>query len=498
MKTKKIERDIYIYILIYSAIAVFYLWMAAQVPYTHDDWDWGLPVGIRQLISANLNSRYAGNFFVVVMTRSEAVKTLVMGLGYWLLPLLLTEFAMQNIPAPSHPKRLACFLMCNILFLTMDRQIWQQTYGWVAGYANFVISALFMVSIIKKILSIFENVEIAQNSVRQALLWGCVGFLSQLFIENVALVLFLLSVASFSYFYIKNRYISFSFLGLVVGTSLGLIVMFGSGIYQELWNSGSAVNGYRQVFINSEMDVYTALVRCFEQCIAMPPRIWGNNLIISSSIILLLSGGIFKAPKKVKYTFLVFNALILAFFVFDYLFGLPVRFAVKFLVNAVYFLLVAAEIVFLLGKDDKVFTQKLLVLWACVPIVIAPLIVTTEIGPRLFFTSNVLSIYVATMLFAKVVNCIPHSIFRLLQAGTLITSVFLYIYFGKIYYDIGLCKSKRETIISQAIATDADYISLPQFPHGEYLWVPNPANEQRTVFFKQFYGIAQSVTVEFE
>ena len=354
-----------------------------------------------------------------------------------------------------------------------------------------------MVSVIQKILSVFENVEIAQDSAKKAFWWGCIGFVSQLFLENIALILFVLSMGAFVYFYHKNGCVSFSYLGLVAGTLFGLIVMFGSGIYQELWNSGSAVGGYRQVFINSETNVYTALVRCFDQCIAMPPRIWENNLVISSMIILLLSGGMFKASEKTKYVFLALNVLVLAFFVFDYLFGLPVRYAVKLLINAIYFLLVAAEAVFLFG-DNKVITRKLLVLWACVPAVIAPLIVTTEIGPRLFFTSNVLLIFVAAMLFAKVANFMPQSILGFLQIGILITAVCLYIHCGKIYYDIGFCKSKRETIISQAIATDADYISLPQFPHGEYLWNPNPTNEQRMIFFKQFYGIAQSMTVEFE
>ena len=47
---------------------VFYVWLAAQIPYCHDDWDWGLQIGIQQLLTANLNSRYVGNFIEVVLT----------------------------------------------------------------------------------------------------------------------------------------------------------------------------------------------------------------------------------------------------------------------------------------------------------------------------------------------------------------------------------------------------------------------------------------------
>ena len=483
-------------ICVYVICAVFYFWMAAQIPYTHDDWDWGLPVGIQQLISANINSRYVGNFFVVVMTRSEVIKTFVMGLGYWLIPFLLTEFAMRETSVPSDMNRLMCFLLCNVLLLTMDRHIWQQTYGWVAGYANFVISAIFMIIVIQKILRVFDNMEIVQDSAKKILMWGCIGFVSQLFLENIALLLFVLSVCAFAYFYHKNGCVSFSYLGLAAGTSVGLFVLFGSGIYRELWNSGSAVDGYRQVFINSEMNIYTGLARCLEQCTVMPARIWGNNIEISSMIILLLSGCMFKVSEKTKYVFLALNAIVLAFFVFDYWYGLPVGFAVNLLVNVIYFLLVAAEAVFLF-RDNPVITRKLLVLWTCAPAVIAPLIVTTETGARLFFTSNVLIIFVTAMLFVKVVNYIPQSVLGLLQAGILIVAVCVYIHCGEIYYDIGLWKSRRDTVISRAIAADADYISLPRFPHEEYLWIPDPASEQRMIFFKQFYGIAQNVTVEF-
>lgn len=494
MKTLKIGRNSYIVVCLVAAF--FYLWMAAQVPYTHDDWDWGLPVGIQQLVSANINSRYAGNLFVVVMTRSEAIKTLVMGLGYWLLPFLISEFAIREVSDSAKKNRTVCFLLCNVFLLTMNREIWQQTYGWVAGYANFVVSAIFMVSIIHKILSTFEGVETEQGSVKKAFLWGAIGFVSQLFLENIALFLFVLSVCAEIYFVYKNRCVSFPLLGLAVGTTMGLAVMFGSGIYQELWNSGSAVGGYRQVFLNSKMNFYTAVVRCFDQLSAILCRVWEINPIISSMILLLLSVSLLSTTEKSKYLLLALNTLVLAYFVFVCLFELRVRFAIKILSNLTYFLLVAAETIILFGKD-KIFTGKLLVLWVCVPAVIAPLIITTEIGARLFLTPGILLVFFAAMLCVKVLENMPRAVFKAVQVCLLTAVVCLFAYYGRIYYDIGLCKSNREGIISQAVATGADFICLPQYPHIEYLWCPEPKSEQRLMFFKQFYGIGDSVTVEF-
>ena len=44
----------------------FYVWIAAQIPYTHDDWDWGLEVGMQHLLKADINSRYVGNLIEVI------------------------------------------------------------------------------------------------------------------------------------------------------------------------------------------------------------------------------------------------------------------------------------------------------------------------------------------------------------------------------------------------------------------------------------------------
>ena len=80
----------------YALFLLFYLWLAQQIPYTSDDWDWGCAVGIKQLQHATLNNRYAGNFVVVVLTRSVFLKTLVMGITFFLIPLLLSLIITKN------------------------------------------------------------------------------------------------------------------------------------------------------------------------------------------------------------------------------------------------------------------------------------------------------------------------------------------------------------------------------------------------------------------
>ena len=44
-----------LHMCIYVLSVIFYFWIASQIPYTHDDWDWGLDVGLRQFLYATVN-----------------------------------------------------------------------------------------------------------------------------------------------------------------------------------------------------------------------------------------------------------------------------------------------------------------------------------------------------------------------------------------------------------------------------------------------------------
>ena len=83
-------------LLLFLAACLYIAW---NVPYTHDDWDWGLPVGVERLVSAGLNSRYAGTALVLAMTRSQLFKTLVMGGGMFLVPWLAARLATEEADA---------------------------------------------------------------------------------------------------------------------------------------------------------------------------------------------------------------------------------------------------------------------------------------------------------------------------------------------------------------------------------------------------------------
>ena len=67
------------YAICFGVVAV----LCYLFPYTGDDWAWGSQIGIDRLNQwfENYNGRYVGNLIVLVMTRSNLLKAVIMSVG---------------------------------------------------------------------------------------------------------------------------------------------------------------------------------------------------------------------------------------------------------------------------------------------------------------------------------------------------------------------------------------------------------------------------------
>ena len=126
---------------------VFYIWLASNIPYTHDDWDWGLQEGLNHLFTADINNRFSGNLIEVILTRNIMLKTVFMGFVLTLIPFTSTLFVTKitKIKGNVDSIHALTFGFANAILLLMPVEVWQQTYGWVAGFSNFVVSGLGLV-----------------------------------------------------------------------------------------------------------------------------------------------------------------------------------------------------------------------------------------------------------------------------------------------------------------------------------------------------------------
>ena len=162
-----------------GAALLFFLFLGYATPYSPvDDLQWGMEEGLRWWLGGLLNGRYAGNFFAVVMCRSPVVKTLLMGLGMFALPLLMALVAGRGARSALLPG----FCFCCAGLLLMPSQTWKETFCWVCGFGNYVVSILFFLVWLLLILR-------AENAQTHLARWSAALFLLDPAARNGLLVL---------------------------------------------------------------------------------------------------------------------------------------------------------------------------------------------------------------------------------------------------------------------------------------------------------------------
>ena len=499
---KKQSIDKLLFGIILGFTLIFYIWMAAQIPYMHDDWDWGLDLGMNQLLHATLNSRYVGNFLVVVLTRCVWFKNIFMGLVLFLIPFMITKF--NQTKNTFH--NMICFITCNILFLTMETDMWRQTAGWVAGFSYFIVSLLLIIIYLLIIKELFSN----ETSVVTGWMYVPLFIFSvmiQLFIENVTCFILISSILALIISIVTHKNIA-KYITILLGNIFGTIIMFSSNVYHSLATEGQALGGYRDFTFEKGAGLFNN-IRSVSKTMteAVIPNIWEKNWILCIAVALVMIFLIINTKKDTnkiqKSVFIVMNAIYLIYFVmahinyhlhYQYDQPLPLWHS---LINIGFFILVIIELIIFL-HDKKENMPMAMVFWLSAPIIVAPLGLTSQnVAPRIYLTSSLfLTLFILWILKIELESCTVTIKKIMLLISTMIFFV-LIIYYGIIYYQIGHVKDQRLDIIEHATQKKSTEIHLPSFPYEQYLWFPDPTVPDRVHYFKEFYGIDDSVSVIF-
>lgn len=483
----KTNRKLALFLFISGA---FYIYLAAQIPYTHDDWDWGLSNGWEQLVTANINSRYSGNFLEVLMTRSSVFKSLFMGIVFCALPFLAAVFTSRR-----REQILPLAIIANILILLMPSVIWQQTYGWVAGFANFATSALWVVVFFVLSKGLFQkNAPLPEGKLKAAaVLLFCVSM--QLFAENITVFMLGVSLVFWLGAIFKWRKISEYYTAMLIGCLIGTIIMFSSSMYGTLMATGQAVDGYRELTFDkndgASVIIKGFLVRFFS---GFFPGIYGYYdgiycLIIGFVLLLLL----LKAEITMLMKALLAGFVGLSTVCLGAVYYLPLPFLASVretvAVNGLFFLSVLASVMILFWQD-KLLLLKLSGIWLAAPLVMVPLVVINTVGERSFLMPLIFLVMFCCALLAEI-NWSKAGL------GGVILAV-LMLYWGVVYTQIGMVNRERLALIDEAIADNAQTLVLPPYSHEEYLWQADPKSDYRKKYFKLFYGLNEDVEIIIE
>ena len=513
---EKIRKYIRPWLLLLFAAMVFYIWLAYQVPYTHDDWDWGLDSGIEHFLKADLNSRYAGNLIEVLITRSFILKTCLMGIVFALIVFLTTRNAYLFTGSCSKKsidtKSAVCsFLLANALFLSIPFYIWGQTNGWVAGFSNFVISALGLMWFIYLIFEHKEEYSSRSGRIIYAVLYLVFGIVIQLFIENLTVFFLLFSFAASVYLLVKKKgKKALNIYMLFIGNTIGALIMFSSNIYGSLWNTGTAIDGYRVLQYDRSQPVTVFLdAACQRYMRDFIPEIISEHILLPVFISLILiligirrlKGKDSPAKKFLTVLMMVFDVLFFAYYVSVLLNKCP-----AFITDAdnLYVLLdlgfteiISVELVVMFWDEKKLLT-KILTAWFTPFLVMLPMLVIDSIGGRCFYAGVICHIMLCQMLLICFIKDLKFAFKAVWLALLCCITIFFAVRMTVIYSNIGRVSRERYAVIdSIKNETDGIVIDMPSYPFAQYLWYPDPIDESRMEYYKEFYGIPDNVELEF-
>ena len=221
IEKKSCKKEFIFYAIVFVATAI----LCYLFPYTHDDWAWGSEYGMERLMTNfdNYNGRWFGNFVVLLLTRSNILKTISMSLCLTLLLWFINKLTKDN----KFNKWVSLFLLA-----ALPKFILRQGLVWTSGFANYVVSIVLVLIYIYMNRKLFEGKYEEVGKFKSVLLLF-LGFVTALFVEHVTIYFSVLGIVVIVYKYFKFKKISFSSIMYLIGSVLGTILMFSNSAY--LW-----------------------------------------------------------------------------------------------------------------------------------------------------------------------------------------------------------------------------------------------------------------------
>ena len=490
---------------------LFSLWMFSKTPYGIDDWSWGIPKGKEYLITGSLNGRYLGNLLEIIVSRSELLKTVIIGTMAALLPALSVELLLdwekkgeeRIIQEYIENGRPVLLLAACLLYMTIPMSVWRQTYGWIAGFSNFGLSAVLILVYQLVVLQLWNNdTPIDLASVFALLTFGVA---IELVLENVSIYFAITTLVLTICRQICAGKRSGRLLLLLMGNFIGIAMMFSSSIYSVLFETGHAINGMRAITFDRNAGFLANMLLLNERFIYFfPVSIWANNWIICGTAALIMAINCTKEKTLICYLLCGLNICFVIYIFLNHSFGPPENYISRWSdvlsqrLNLLYFWIIMITIIILYHKEKRHLMVSIF-LWFSAPAVIFPLSATNmnaEAG-RCFLPSTVFQI---EFLLLQVLNFTKGNDFALKKRWGIVLAVLLFgvcLQKGIIYHEIGIVKQEREKLINSAKRGETEYIAFPDFPYLEYLWVTEPVGEEQRNYFREFYDIPKNVEISF-
>lgn len=341
-------------ILILALIFVSLLAFCYTFPYSGDDWAFATTYGNIQLkeFFKNLNGRYLGNILAIIISRNNIIKTIYMSIVIFLIIYFSTKLIKKD--------NTILMIIFYILFLTMNNSIFAQSIIWSSGFCNYATASLFMILILYFCLNKI-------NFKYSVVIYFLLSFLGSLLVENMTLALFGFALIINIRNYFKTRKINYNYLALLLGSILGLLIMFLNPSYLKILNKADNYRSLEQTNLEKMMF----------------PYLFFNPFLNLLKIITILFV-VFKKPS-VRNIIIgsAFNIFIIILMFYE---KLP-----NILIFVILYCIVGGLFLFV---NRKIINKNLKIIFTLIVLTIIPLFFVNPIGAR-----NFLPIYLLELIF---------------------------------------------------------------------------------------------------
>lgn len=484
------------YIIFVSIVWAFFMFLVFLAPFSGDDWAWGTEMGISRVKSFffGYNGRFAGNYLICLLSRSELLQVLVVSLSMiavCILPLFITR-----------NKSLSVFSIGVLMIFLMPHTVFVQCIMWASGYTNYMpptIIVLFYLAIVANVL----NKEEPSYTKKQTICVGFMGFLGALFMENVTIYNLLVAITIVVYSKIKFKRTFKLHITYLVSTIAGMILMFANSAYFKAANGTDfyrsfAWKNFEMIFSHLNFLSVTFFAKGFLVFIFI-------SALCIPLIIRALKGTNDKREQVKLYSVLAVNLCTLFIICAKQLFGSWEIFykhsytsIIAFgLVVVLHFLSIFLTILFTV-KDlkPKIILSFLLV---SVPLLLGPFLIISPLNARCVMPAYiVLSVFVSILFdYIRTSFALSCQSARVIAISALSLSLGMYLFFVNIYAVVRKYEYLRiEYIEKQVEAGITEEVVLTHLPYSSYVWMETPFenNALWEGHFKKFYNLDKDIT----
>ncbi len=494
----------WINVIVILAAFLGFIYIMSTIPFCSDDWAWGASVGAQRLAThfRGYNGRYLGNLLILLLTKSNFIKTVGMAVVSFSVVYLIYKYIGDG--------KLFYFVFALFLLVIMPSNIIRQTMAWASGLANYIPPIALTLLYLVIVKNIFDKDKPKYNNLLIPVSF-VVGVCGNLFMEHVTIMNVVVSIGVIVYSYIKFKTFFkvhvFNFFGNICGAA----IMFSNSAYGIISSGG---DGYRSVAGEKE-NLFSWLLKSIDRVCT---RSVESNALINILISILLLTIVLNITKKCemkkgKKRFLlscvIFDFAYTVFvFIKEYVrfpagtFNSPAMNIIRCVLATIF--IVSLIVVPLVAYEDKARAFKAVIPILAESVLIVPLLVVSPVTGRCFYPPYVMFMLYSCELMRFVMenyvnsSKVKKTIYTLVVVGAIIGSVF---YTVK-YTEVRAFEKERNSFVSAQIEEGNKTVYLPHYP--AYLenytegTTPRPYSwyslwEKR---YKDFYGIDQNISIE--